>query len=130
MHLPPQIRGRERAVAGGVLVSPLAGHGIIVGLGDGRHRAGAGQRAEADQSRANRVHARIIACPAASVGQVDGRCYVSESATHFGSETRFVGVDIPAGSEGQARVPDALVEAAIEAAEECPGECIFLEVES
>lgn len=62
--------------------------------------------------------------------QDDGLFYVKESASHFGTETRFDGVDNPAGSEGQARVPDALVEAVIEAAEECPGECIFLEVES
>ncbi len=62
--------------------------------------------------------------------QDDGLFYVKESASHFGTETRFDGVDNPAGSEGQARVPDALVEAVIEAADECPGECIFLEVES
>ena len=30
---------------------------------------------------------------------------------------------------GTATVPDELAEAAIEAAEDCPGECIFLEVE-
>jgi ferredoxin len=30
-------------------------------------------------------------------------------------------------SEGMATVPDADIDAAIEAAEECPGECIFLE---
>jgi ferredoxin len=28
-----------------------------------------------------------------------------------------------------ARIPDSLVESAIEAAEECPGECIFIEVD-
>jgi ferredoxin len=31
--------------------------------------------------------------------------------------------------EGMALVTDELVEATIEAAEECPGECIFIEVE-
>jgi len=30
-------------------------------------------------------------------------------------------------SGGQAKVPDDYVEATIEAAEECPGECIFIE---
>ena len=30
---------------------------------------------------------------------------------------------------GTATVPDELAESAIEAAEDCPGECIFLEVE-
>jgi len=31
-------------------------------------------------------------------------------------------------AEGQATVPENLVESAIESAEECPGECIFIEV--
>lgn len=31
-------------------------------------------------------------------------------------------------AEGQASVPDDLIESAIESAEECPGECIFIEV--
>jgi ferredoxin len=33
------------------------------------------------------------------------------------------------GAEGMANIPDGLVDAVIEAAEECPGECIFIEVE-
>lgn len=32
-------------------------------------------------------------------------------------------------AQGLAAVPDSLIEAVIEAADECPGECIFLEVE-
>ena len=31
-------------------------------------------------------------------------------------------------AEGMADVPEALLETAIEAAEECPGECIYLDV--
>lgn len=62
-------------------------------------------------------------------GQDDGLFYVKESAAHFGEETRFDGVTHPAGSDGQARIPEKLIEAAIEAAEECPGECIFIEVD-
>ena len=54
---------------------------------------------------------------------------MKESAAHFGEETRFDGVTHPAGSDGQARIPEKLIEAAIEAAEECPGECIFIEVD-
>ena len=54
---------------------------------------------------------------------------MKESAAHFGEETRFDGVANPAGSDGQARIPEPLIEAAIEAAEECPGECIFIEVD-
>jgi len=33
----------------------------------------------------------------------------------------------PGGSAGMALVPDELEEAVVEAAEECPGECIFIE---
>ena len=33
------------------------------------------------------------------------------------------------GAEGLAPIPDGQEEAVIESAEECPGECIFIEVE-
>lgn len=33
------------------------------------------------------------------------------------------------GAEGLASVPDELLDAVIEAAEECPGECIFIEAD-
>ncbi|HEV3131865.1 MAG: ferredoxin [Acidimicrobiales bacterium] len=33
----------------------------------------------------------------------------------------------PGGSAGMAAVPDDLEDAVVEAAEECPGECIFIE---
>jgi len=33
------------------------------------------------------------------------------------------------GAEGTAAVPDAMLDDAIEAAEECPGECIFFDVD-
>ncbi len=62
-------------------------------------------------------------------GQDDGLFYVKESASHFGEEKKFDGVANAAGSAGMARIPEPLIEAAIEAAEECPGECIFIEVE-
>ena len=46
----------------------------------------------------------------------DGLAYVRDSA----------GVkDAPGGAAGLAEVPPGLEQAAIEAAEECPGECIF-----
>ncbi len=35
----------------------------------------------------------------------------------------------PGGPEGLAPVPDGQDEATIESAEECPGECIFIEVD-
>ena len=62
-------------------------------------------------------------------GRDDGLFYVKEAAVHFGTEKRFDGVTNPAGSEGVARIPDRQLEATIEAAEECPGECIFIEVD-
>ena len=35
----------------------------------------------------------------------------------------------PGGAEGLANVPSGQDEAVIESAEECPGECIFIEIE-
>jgi ferredoxin len=35
----------------------------------------------------------------------------------------------PGGADGLANFPDNLADAVIESAEECPGECIFIEVE-
>ena len=50
----------------------------------------------------------------------DGLAYVKEGAKVFSE---------PGGPEGLANVPANLEDATIEAAEECPGECIFIEVE-
>lgn len=36
----------------------------------------------------------------------------------------------PGGSEGTADVPDRLAGHVVDAAEDCPGECIFLEADS
>ena len=60
-------------------------------------------------------------------GKDDGLYYVKESASHFGTEKLFDGETNPAGAEGVARIPDGLLDSVIEAAEECPGECIFIE---
>ncbi len=52
----------------------------------------------------------------------DGLAYVKESDKIFaaikGNEE---------GAKGMAIIPDGLVDATIESAEECPGECIFIE---
>jgi ferredoxin len=48
----------------------------------------------------------------------DGLAYVKEG-TYVKSD--------PGGAEGLAQVPSELEEAVTEAAEECPGECIFIE---
>lgn len=48
----------------------------------------------------------------------DGLAYVMEGEKVFSD---------PGGAEGTAVVPEYLVGDVVEAAEECPGECIFLE---
>ncbi|MCC6434524.1 MAG: ferredoxin [Acidimicrobiales bacterium] len=68
-------------------------------------------------------------CPDVFWGQDDGLYYVKETAGNYGTETLFDGKGSPAGAAGQARVPDGLLDSVIEAAEECPGECIFIEIE-
>ena len=50
----------------------------------------------------------------------DGLAYVKEGGKVFSE---------PGGPEGLANVPAGMEEATIESAEECPGECIFIEVE-
>ena len=62
-------------------------------------------------------------------GLDDGLFYVKESEGNFGTEKLFDGTANPAGAEGMARIPDGGIERVIEAAEECPGECIFIEVD-
>ncbi len=62
-------------------------------------------------------------------GKDDGLYYVKESADNFGSEKLFDGEAHPAGAEGMARIPDDGLERTIESAEECPGECIFIDVD-
>ncbi len=62
----------------------------------------------------------------------DGTWVVKEEAVFFGATTVFDGNDAPGhgpeGHHGQARVPHQLIDDVIDAAEECPGECIFVEV--
>jgi len=50
----------------------------------------------------------------------DGLAYVKEGDKVFSD---------PGGADGLANVPAGMEEATIESAEECPGECIFIEVE-
>jgi ferredoxin len=58
-----------------------------------------------------------------------GLFYVKESEVNFGTEKLFDGAANLAGSDGMARILESGLEAVIEAAEECPGECIFIEVD-
>ncbi len=50
----------------------------------------------------------------------DGLAYVKEGDKVYSE---------PGGAEGLANIPDGMLEATIESAEECPGECIFIEAE-
>ncbi len=56
-------------------------------------------------------------CPDVFVLLDDGLAYVKQDGTPLND---------PGGAAGQADVPDGLEEAVNEAAEECPGECIFI----
>jgi ferredoxin len=49
----------------------------------------------------------------------DGLAYVKEGDKVYSD---------PGGAEGLAVIPDGQLEAVIESAEECPGECIYIEV--
>ncbi len=69
--------------------------------------------------------------PDVFLGRDDGLWTVKEEAAHFGKTIYFDGADGddhgPDGARGVARVPDKLIDDVIEAAEECPGECIMIE---
>ena len=52
----------------------------------------------------------------------DGLAYVKEGDTVYATAKGN-----PQGADGLANFPDKLAEAVFEAAEECPGECIFVE---
>ena len=62
----------------------------------------------------------------------DGLAYVKEASwpTLYSKDGKTGQTEpILQMSEGTADVPDHLLESVIESAEECPGECIFLDVE-
>jgi ferredoxin len=70
-------------------------------------------------------------CPDVFTGRDDGLWVVKEESSIFGETIIFDGADGdghgPDGARGVARIPDDQVEVAVEAAEECPGECIMIE---
>ncbi|MDQ3542531.1 MAG: ferredoxin [Actinomycetota bacterium] len=70
-------------------------------------------------------------CPDVFVGRDDGLWVVKEEASHFGTTVVFDGVEGaghgPDMAKGVAQIPDSLIDLAVEAAEECPGECIMIE---
>ena len=69
--------------------------------------------------------------PDVFLGRDDGLWVVKEESSHFGASVVFDGVEGdghgPEGSRGVARVPDSQIEDVVEAATECPGECIMIE---
>jgi ferredoxin len=70
-------------------------------------------------------------CPSVFDMHDDGLAYVEEAPwpNLYGPKGSPKGEPIHKMSEGMATVPDQDIEALIEAAEECPGECIFIETE-
>lgn len=84
-------------------------------------------------------------CPSVFRVRDDGLWVVIETDEYFDKNIVFDGQKIegmcecdamasgephehaPEGSRGVARIPDELLDLAIEAAEECPGECIMIE---
>ncbi len=52
----------------------------------------------------------------------DGLAYVKEGATIYATAKGN-----KQGAEGLANFPDSMIDAVVESAEECPGECIFIE---
>jgi len=57
----------------------------------------------------------------------DGLWVVKETAANFGTEIVFDGNQAPDNAKGVARVPEDEIDDVVEAAEECPGECIMIE---
>jgi ferredoxin len=66
-------------------------------------------------------------CPDVFEARDDGLWVVKEVESHWDKTIVFDGGDAPDGPKGLARIPDAILDAAVEAAEECPGECIMIE---
>ena len=50
----------------------------------------------------------------------DGLAYVKDASKVYSD---------PGGSDGMAEIPEKELEGVIESAEECPGECIFIEID-
>ena len=61
-------------------------------------------------------------CPDVFTLLDDGLAYVKE-----GSKVYATAQGNPQGADGMAVIPEGLLDAVIESAEECPGECIFIE---
>lgn len=69
--------------------------------------------------------------PDVFISRDDGLWVVQEKARFFGKDILFDGGvgegHGPEGGRGLARIPDDQLDIVIEAAEDCPGSCIFIE---
>lgn len=69
--------------------------------------------------------------PHVFVERNDGTWAVKEDQSYFPNHMVFDGMSGeghgPDGVQGRARVPEQLLDLVVEAAEECPAECIFVE---
>lgn len=63
-------------------------------------------------------------CPSVFIMLEDGLAYVKEGDKIFSAKRGN-----PEGADGLASFPDELLDDVLESAEECPGECIFIEAE-
>jgi ferredoxin len=63
-------------------------------------------------------------CPDVFTLLDDGLAYVKEGKTVYAEAAPH---NNKQGAEGLANIPDNLLDAVIESADECPGECIFIE---
>ena len=66
--------------------------------------------------------------PAVFHSRGDGTWVVKEDASFFGNSRVFDGIAAPDGPDGLARIPNPLLDTVIDAAEQCPAECIYMEV--
>ena len=69
-------------------------------------------------------------CPDVFEGSDSGIYHVKESPAYFTDPNQSLADQVSGshlGSSGMARVPGPLLDLVIEAAEACPGECIFIE---
>ena len=89
---------------------------VFEGQAKGRHSSGMKVWIDQDLCTGDGLCEEIA--PAVFTLLDDGLAYVKEGDSIKNE---------PGGSAGMALVPDELEEAVVEASEECPGECIFIE---
>lgn len=72
-------------------------------------------------------------CPDVFIPNDDGLWVVKEESKYYGETIIFDGKEGkghgPRDAHGLARIPDSQLDNCIEAAEACPGECIFIQLD-